>query len=531
MRGFAGIGVLVRVAGAFALLALAMQVWAVELSPQELRGKKIFRQGETDSGASISANVGLADNVRPGYLVPCVSCHGLNGLGDPEGSMAVPEITWKELIRPEGHVHSAGRSHPPFTEASFSKAIREGVDPAGNRLDPVMPRYTMVQSDIDDLIAYLKRIDLDLDPGLDPQEVRIGAFLPIEGPLAPLGQAVRGILEGSLARVNGDGGVGGRRLELVVADASGDPEQRIEKFKGLLARDVFALVGPFLAGIEPQAARLAQAVGMPSIGPIVQAPERGYVVNRTTFYLFGGLSEQGRALVRFAAAQLSLQSRRLGLVLPSGSLYAGVQEAVSGEAKSHGWELVSPPLLGPRPFDPLEAARALRDEGVEAVLVFGSEVDLDRMIAALKQLDWTPYLLIPGSLAGKGLMGADPRLSGRIVLAYSQLPASHDEAEWADFDQLRKEYRIEDDYTAAQITAYAAIKLLVEGLGRAGPQVNREQLVKTLEAVSGFSPGLTPTLRYHPNRHIGALGAWIVEVDLQSETVRPLGWLELEWNR
>ena len=40
------------------------------------------------------------------------------------------------------------------------------MDPAGNELAVAMPRYQMSPEDIADLIAYLKRIEADRDPGL-----------------------------------------------------------------------------------------------------------------------------------------------------------------------------------------------------------------------------------------------------------------------------------------------------------------------------------------------------------------------------
>ena len=43
----------------------------------------------------------------------------------------------------------------------------------------------------------------------------------------------------------------------------------------------------------------------------------------------------------------------------------GVADAVAAQARSHGWELVTPPLLGPRRFDPVETARSLRERGVD----------------------------------------------------------------------------------------------------------------------------------------------------------------------
>ena len=55
----------------------------------------------------------------------------------------------------------------------------------------------------------------------------------------------------------------------------------------------------------------------------------------------------------------------------------------------------------------------------------------------------------------------------------------------------------------ASIAAFAAAKLLEEGLRRAGRDLDRRKLVDALEELYGYETGLTPPLSYGPNRRIG----------------------------
>ncbi len=45
-----------------------------------------------------------------------------------------------------------------FTDATSRKAIRDGLDESGKRLDEAMPRWQMSDADLDATIAYLKEL-------------------------------------------------------------------------------------------------------------------------------------------------------------------------------------------------------------------------------------------------------------------------------------------------------------------------------------------------------------------------------------
>jgi hypothetical protein len=74
-----------------------------------------------------------------------------------------------------------------------------------------------------------------------------------------------------------------------------------------------------------------------------------------------------------------------------------------------------------------------------------------------------------------------------------------------------------------QVAAYTAGMLLVEGLKRTGRDLSRRKLVATLETVQGFDTGLIPRVTYNADRRIGAMGGYLVAVDLERKGLRPLG--------
>jgi len=70
---------------------------------------------------------------------------------------------------------------------------------------------------------------------------------------------------------------------------------------------------------------------------------------------------------------------------------------------------------------------------------------------------------------------------------------------------------------------------LVEALKRAGKDLSREKLIQTLEGFYEYSTGLTPLITYGPNRRVGAMGAYVVSINLKEKQFAPAsGWIEVK---
>lgn len=115
-------------------------------------GERIFYRGAGSNGEFIKNSHGMQG-------VGCAICHGANAQGMRMMMMDVPPLNWSYLVDPKGHTHPNGRKHPPFTEPSFKSCVLAGIDPAGNGLSTMMPRWEMSDSDMDILIDYLRSLD------------------------------------------------------------------------------------------------------------------------------------------------------------------------------------------------------------------------------------------------------------------------------------------------------------------------------------------------------------------------------------
>src|SRR5262249_29256032 len=160
--------------------------------------------------------------------------------------------------------------------------------PDGRKLHPGMPRYSLTRSQTADLISYLKILGegRDFDPGLSADSIRVGAALPMSGPIASVGEDIRGAIAAYLAEVNYRGGIYGRRIELVVADSQADPATSADATRRLVETDgVFALVGSFQPGESGINNRLLETNEVALIGPVAFSPPSTTSANSQTFYL------------------------------------------------------------------------------------------------------------------------------------------------------------------------------------------------------------------------------------------------------
>jgi cytochrome c oxidase subunit II len=122
-------------------------------------GERIYFTATNVEGEQISSEGGPGHGMMQ-HRFACADCHGDQGEGGRVRIMMdlfeAPAITWDALtVEHNDHGHDG---HPPYTEESLKEAIREGIDPAGNRLDSRMPRYEISDDDLSDLIDYLKTL-------------------------------------------------------------------------------------------------------------------------------------------------------------------------------------------------------------------------------------------------------------------------------------------------------------------------------------------------------------------------------------
>jgi len=501
------------------------------LNEQERRGKELYLRGQSASGRELVAVVGEID--VPGSTVTCAGCHGLRGEGKTEGGVTAGNLTWSNLLKPYGHTHPSGRKHGPFTESSFIRAVTGGVDPDGNELLVAMPRYRMSAGDMADLIAYLKRIEADRDPGLTESSISVGLLVPSAGPLAEAGAAMREVLDAYFQEVNARGGVYSRKLALRVAQAEPDAAAAAAAARGLAEREqVFALVGGVSAGAERELAAVAAETETPFVGPSTLLPQTSTPLNRQVFYLMPGVAEQARALANFAASRPELKPANVAVVAPAGELHEAAAAAFEDQAKRAGLGRVTRHAHRREGFDAARLAAELKAAGAGVVFFLGGGAEAAALLREAAASGWTPHVLALGLFtAGELAQAAPPAFKDRIFVAFPQVPSDVTAAGMAEFRALQAKHKLAPRHAASQLAAFAAGKVFVEALKRAGQDLSRERLITALEGLYDFETGVAPMLTFGPNRRVGAAGAYVLTIDPEKKEYAPgAGWVRANNN-
>jgi ABC-type branched-subunit amino acid transport system substrate-binding protein len=501
---------------------------AGDLAPAEARGKQIYTSGGSAAGGEIVAVLGEGGAEVPASSLPCAGCHGSDGRGGREGGVRPTDLTWEALSQPSSGAAGA-RRRPPYSDPLLIRALSQGLDAAGNRLDVAMPRYRLAPRDAADLLAYLRRLGHETDPGLTAGAVHLGVLLPGGPGRKDEAAAVEAVLAARLAELNRGGGLFGRRLVLHAARLPDPPAERVAKLREFLAAEpVFALVGAYVAGAETEMAEAVAAAAVPLIGPLTSRPVPGLPLNRYVFYLTAGLQEQAGALVEFAAGELPPGSRSLVIVRSDAAEPAAIAAAAGAEARRRGFGAVEVISSGVAATQGATLAGRLARAGVTALLVLDGGGAVRELLRQGQSLGWRPLILLPGSLPGGDPFAVVPAsLADRLFISLPVLPLERTPAAAGNYRRLAA-HGLPAHRLAAQ-TALAAAEVLIEGLKRVGREASRDKLIAALERLSQFDAGLGAPVSFGPNRRVGARGAYVAALDFARHTLgRQARWIELE---
>ncbi len=509
------------------------------LSAAEARGKRIYLSGESPSGGEITALMGDGGIEVPAAALPCASCHGHDGRGRPEGGVEPSDLTWEALTRPYTVTTLNGRRRGPYTPRLLTRAIGLGTDASGNELDSVMPRYRMSHDDSADLVAYLRRLGRDPDPGVGETTLDVGVLLPpreLPG-AAATAAAVGRVTDAYARRVNADGGIYGRSLRLHYEVLPEDPQDRAAAMRRMVAETpIFALVASYTAGTEATLADAAESLEVPLVGPLGLYPDESFPLNRQVFHLDGGLPAQVRALAATARARAGSRSHGgaagdrapvLAVVAPPDGPLADLAETTVGHLDGgHAEVILLPSSTAATDAAPL--VRRLADVRADEILLLLPADQATAVLAALARAttgDWEPGVGIPGGLASRLPLGDGQTLPGRTFLAYNSLPGDLTPA-----GLERLEERLGEKLTTRdprQVHAFLAMDTLVQGLEATGRELTREGLIASLERVRQRPTGLSRPLSFGPNRRVAVRGAYVVELDPAASGSAPaVEWVE-----
>jgi branched-chain amino acid transport system substrate-binding protein len=205
--------------------------------------------------------------------------------------------------------------------------------------------------------------------GAQAQEaIRIGAFLSVTGPAAFLGDPELKTLEMYVERVNAEGGVLGRKLQLVSYDDAGDAEKARTFAKRLIEQDkVDVIVGGSTTGTTMAAVPLAEQSGTPFISLAGAVP----IVEPTKKWVFKTPHTDRMACEKIFADTQARKLTKVALISGSGGFDKSMRAECVKVAPKYGVELVADETYGATDTDMTAQLTKIKGSGAQAVLNAG----------------------------------------------------------------------------------------------------------------------------------------------------------------
>ena len=335
--------------------------------------------------------------------------------------------------------------------------------------------------------------------------IKVGAVLSVTGPAAFLGEPELKTLQLYVERLNAQGGVLGRKLELVHYDDGGEAGKANNLTKRLLESDkVDLIIGGTTTGATMAMAPLVEKASIPFIslaGGVV-------VVEPVKKWLFKTPHTDRMAAEKVFADMKNRGLKKVGLLSETSGFGQSGRKETLAVASKYGIEIVADETYGPKDSDITAQLTKIKSApGIQAVFVFGLGQGPAVATKNFAQLGIKlPHYQSHGvasdeylKLSGAAAEGV--RLPSPALLIAETLPAN--DPQRAAVTGYLKAYkdRFKEEPSTFGGYAYDALMLSVDAIKRAG-STDGEKVRAALEQTKGYV-GVTGIFNVSAGDHMG----------------------------
>ena len=319
------------------------------------------------------------------------------------------------------------------------------------------------------------------------RRIVLGQSAPLTGPAAQLGIQFQAGAKLAFERANARGGVNGRSIELRSMDDGYEPARCQANTQALLNEDVTALFGYIGTPTSLAALPLATAARTPFVAPFTGAQALRDPFNRYAFHLRASYYDETARIVN-QLAQVGM--KRVAVFHQNDSYGQAGLDGVTRALKALQLEPVAIATVERNSIDVASAVTKILPSRPEAVVQISAYKSCAAFVRAARKAGYGGQFCnvsFVGTQALADELGPDARgvvVSQVMPYPFAPLTALTNEFIAAAGAALPK---VQPNYSS--IEGYAAARVTIEGLRRAGTTLTRETLIAGLEAIQNFDLG------------------------------------------
>jgi branched-chain amino acid transport system substrate-binding protein len=355
--------------------------------------------------------------------------------------------------------------------------------------------------------------------GVTDNEIRLGISAAFTGSAKELGNQMKLGIQTAFNLINDAGGIHGRQLKLVAADDGYEPTRTAETMKELYEKErVFGFVGNVgtptaVVGLPYALERKMLFFGaFTGAGLLRRDPPDRYVFNYRASY-----AEETDAAVRYLVKMRGLRPEQIAVFAQQDAYgdsgFAGVAKAMRAlRGGSEGAILRLDYKRNTVDVDDAVARLRAQKPPIKAVVMVPTYRAAAKFIEKTRDvypsMIYTSVSFVGSTALADELMLLGPRYANGVIVT-QVVPAVDSYASTIlKYKTALAKYfpGVPPDYVSLE--GYVAGSLLLEGLKRAGQQLDTEKLVEALETVRDLDMGLGAPISFGPTEHQGSHKVW-----------------------
>jgi len=346
--------------------------------------------------------------------------------------------------------------------------------------------------------------------------IKIGSFLAVTGGASFLGDPEKKTLEMYVDKINADGGVLGKKLELIVYDSGGSPKKAVPFAKRLINDDKVDII---LAGSTTGATMAVIPVVQKAGIPFISFGGAGVIINPVKKWVFKTPHTDTLAVQKIFTDMKARGISKIGLLSGSGGFDKSCRKNVQKLAPGAGITLVADETHGKGDTDMTAQITKIKNAaGVQAMMYCGFGAATSIVAKNFKQLGvGIPHYQTHGSASKSFIKNADGgaegvRLPAAALVVVDALPASHKQKKVASAYKKMYESKTGSEISSFGGHAYDGLMIAIEAIKRAG-STDKAAVRTEIEKTSNFI-GVDGIYTMSPTDHLGLDEASFVMVEV-----------------
>ncbi len=342
------------------------------------------------------------------------------------------------------------------------------------------------------------------------EPIKIGAFFALSGPNAPIGTPTKLVAEMVKDKINKEGGINGRAIELVMGDTESDPAKAATIAKKFIHTDkVAAIIGPTSTGEGMNVKKIVEEAGVPTFMTVGGDPPIMKETGPYT-YIFKSPQRSSTAVKKLYGYLKDKKLARVALLTASDPFGKDGGVWLEKLAPDFGLTLVAKESFGPKDIDMTAQLTKVKNADPQAIVVWtigpaGAIVAKNKAQLGIN----IPLFQCHGQpgpeyiqLAGKASEG--DRMPATKLMAAGQLPDNDPQKPVIqEFIKLYKDqYKYDKQFPLNTHSGYAwdAIYLVTNAMKKAG--TDPKALRAAIEGTKGYV-GVSGIYNLTPEDHNG----------------------------